>query len=276
MRSPYADVLRVLVEHEDGLTLTEIVNARIPSYGDPSHPIGFSWLSRVVLRLVNEGIVVKREGKFRVTGKIWDIYSRRLIVARVRGNDSRALNPPSFERSEFTGSTVRGVPELRSVRVVWGDFSKSVGLGELLDGHLTAIEGILKDESFRTAIIGLEDEMNRILGDQRIKMREKVYAIAEAARLLEAELAQSNVPDSKLEELKLETFTRKLLTNSGIELAGDKFLKLLIRRKPRKYMKGGEWKLRRQPRSEIIKRLASKLDPLKVPPLVAVQVPVKY
>lgn len=276
MRKPYADVISLLAAHEDGLTLTKMADARITAYGDASHPIGFSWLSRVILRLVNEGIVVKIEGKFRVTGKIWDIYSRRLIVDRVRGNDSKALDPPSFEKLKSSERAAEDISESRSVRVVWGDFSRSFRLAELLRGHITAIEGILKDESLKMAIINLEEEVDRILGDPQMKMPEKVYAIAEAARLLEAELVQSNVPDSKLEELKLDTFTRKLLTNGGIGLVADSSLKLLIRRKPKKYQRGGEWKLRKRQKIEIIKRLASTLDPLKVSPLVAVQVAVKY
>jgi hypothetical protein len=238
--------------------------------------IGFSWLSRVMTRLANEGIVIKEKGRFRTTGKIWAIYARRLIVDRVRGNDSKALDPPSLGKLKSSEPATEATSEPRSIRVVWGDFSKSVRLAELLRGHITAIEGILKDESLRTAIINLKEEVDQILRDPRIKMPEKVHAIAEAARLLEAELAQSNVPDSKLEELNLETFTRRLLTDRGIGLVADSSLKLLIRRKPKKYQRGGEWKLRKRQRIEIIKRLSSTLDPLKVSPLVAVQVAVKY
>ena len=276
LRRPYADVIGLLAAHEDGLTLTEMADTRITAYSNASHPIGISWLSRVMSRLVNEGIVVNIEGKFRVTGKIWDIYSRRLIVARVRGNDSKALDPPSFEKLKSSEQATDDISESLSVRVVWGDFSRSVRLAELLRGHITAIEGILRDESLKMAVINLEEEVDQILGDPRMKMPEKVCAIAEAAQLLEAELVQSNVPDSKLEELKLDTFTRRLLTNDGIGLVADRSLKLLIRRKPKKYLKGGEWKLRKQQRSEIIKRLTSSLDPLKVSPLVAVQVAVRY
>ena len=276
VRRPYSDVILNLKGSEEGRTLSEIIEKGVLSSENPDKCLSVSRVSRILKRLIEEGIVTKTKGRFVLTARMWDVYAKGVILARMRESDGVALSAPGGITTPPAVQNGDDDPKPTPLRVVWGDFPTSINLNEKLDNLLSEIETILMNESLRMAVTRLEQEVISLLDEKRFSLEAKAYALAHAREILHAELEQSRISDSRIEALNLSGVRDELIEGRGLGYLTDRDMKRRVKRILVNRERVPNWHIKEKTAVRIRARVERPFEPLRTGPLLAIQPRIDY